>query len=221
MPGLVLSGTSTTGIYLTSSATQNPATFTNTANFTVENGYVAKGENTTPWTVTNYGTIRAGNNNPDLNSAATFHKSELLAIRAFTLHIPRPSYGIELDGGGTVTNASYISAVDGSGVLIDLDVGTVFNWGTIKESGNAIQQYGAAAGVRLDGGGSVVNSGSISGRYGILSGYDGGSTAVTNSGVIQVKTYLDTLSILALAAMARTRGSQSSAPGPSPTLRAV
>ena len=185
MPGLVLSGYSNTGITLTNPATQDPTTFTSTADFTVENGYVIKGNSSDLWNVTNNGIIKAGNNDLNSSSTATFHQNEALSIIALNYHLPTPSYGIELDAGGTVINTKYISAVDGSGVLIDLGAGTVNNSGTIKETGNVPQQYGAAAGIRLDGGGVVTNTGSISGRYGILSAYDDGSTTVTNFGVIQ------------------------------------
>src|ERR1700759_110115 len=123
MPGLVLTGSSTTGIYLNNSATQNPAIFTNTASYTVQIGSVAKGKYVYPWTVTNYGIIQASNNDLNSTSTAKFHVAERLAVAPLAFHLATPSYGIDLAGGGTVINAGYISAVDGSAVLIDSDAG--------------------------------------------------------------------------------------------------
>jgi hypothetical protein len=211
----VLSSSSTTGITLSNPATDNPATFTNTADYTVEIGYVAKGNAPYSWSVTNNGIVQAGNNDLNSYSTATFHRQEALALRAFSLHLPTPSYGIALDQGGTVTNAGSIAAIDGSGVLIDLTAGTVINSGTIKETGNVLQQNGAAAGVRLDGGGVVSNSGLITGRYGILSGYDYGSTAVTNFGVIQGESGPGSLSVI--NSQGQNAGITVLAGGPSPT----
>jgi hypothetical protein len=177
--GLVLSGPGTHGIYL---ATYNPVTVTNTANYHVNNGYVLKGDNSIAWNITNGGTTDAQNTIKSSEPVPAVHQYEQLFTAGKSAGI-FPSYGVVLDGTGTVTNAGYISAVNGSGILIDGNTGTVNNSGTIKDIGNVVP--GLAAGVRADYGGLFSNSGLISGRYGILSGFDYGSTTITNSGVIQ------------------------------------
>ena len=180
--GLVLSGSGTHGVYLYSPSTQNPVTVTNSANYNVNNGYFLKGTISIAWSIANSGTTGAQNTIKSSEPVPAVHQYEQLFTAGKSAGI-FPSYGVVLDGSGTVTNAGYISAVNGTGVLIDGGAGTVNNSGTIKDIGNAVP--GLAAGVRVDYGGLVSNRGLISGRYGILSGFDYGFITITNSGLIQ------------------------------------
>jgi hypothetical protein len=179
--GRVLSGSGTHGVYLYYPA-QNPVTVTNAAHYNVNNGYFLKGNISIAWNITNSGTADAQNTIKSREPVPAIHQYEQLFTAGVTAGI-FPSYGVVLDGTGTVTNAGYIAAVNGSGILVDGNTGTVNNSGTIKDIGNAVP--GLAAGVRTDYGGFISNSGLISGRYGILSGFDIGSSTITNSGVIQ------------------------------------
>ena len=184
MGGLVLTGSRTVGIYLSNSSTQNPVALTGTAKYTVPDGYVIAGAASFGWSVTNQGTIQANNSAGSLNSTAMAHNAEALRRRALAETGVLPSYGIRLDGVVAVTNSGYISAVFGDAVLIDLGTGTVVNSGTISEVSPSNQGPAQAAGIRLDFGGAISNSGSISGYHGISTGYDGGFATITNSGTI-------------------------------------
>ncbi len=109
--------------------------------------------------------------------------------------------GVELDGGGTVTNkASGVvsGGRHGAGVAISGGAGTVVNQGKITgiyggvslNSGGAVTNAGSgvitsdlrSSAVEISGGGVVTNYGEISGGAGGVYLFDGGS--VTNTGTI-------------------------------------
>jgi fibronectin-binding autotransporter adhesin len=146
------------GVVLSNSTTQNPATVvafayvTNTT--TLHSGDAIYGTTAAAWNITNLGTIRA---------TAT------------------ASSGLALEAGGTVTNAASarIAGVV-NGVYIGGSAGTVTNSGTILSSGTA----GAATGVVLKAGGTIINSGTIGGGNGtaISFGGTGGNRLVLDPG---------------------------------------
>jgi hypothetical protein len=151
MAGTIYSGTYFSGIALSNPATQNPATIAAgayVANFTtLHSGDAVYGYPGTAWTLANLGAI-----------TGTFGD------------------GIQLESGGSVSNAGSITASP-RGIEIDAVPGTVVNSGVI--SGNP--------GVYLQAGGSVTNTGAISGSLGIEAGL--GPAAITNLGTISSSSF--------------------------------
>ena len=136
--GLTISGTQTVGVHLTS-ASQNPVSVTSTGAIITTGSYAIYGSAVTAWSITNHGTLSAANTNTGFG---------------------RYYYGIELTGGGSITNGSasdttalifaYISGSQGHysrGVFIS-GCGTVTNYGRIS-SGDF--------GVLIESGGSLIN----------------------------------------------------------------
>ncbi len=140
MAGTIYSGTYVSGIVLSNSATQQPATIASGAYISNNlgpsySGDAVYGKSGTAWNVTNNGTV-------------------------FTSY-PVGS-GIELKSGGTVTNAASASITGhNEGVAIGGTVGAVTNLGTISgTNGNGVY---LAAGGRVTNGQSGTSLGHISG----------------------------------------------------------
>ena len=112
-----------------------------------------------PFTLTATGTIQTAAGNAVQSSvynAGLINDGTLMATGAGTT-----ANGVSFSNGGTVLNSSTASLIEANndGVYITGGLGTVFNAGTII-GGNL---GGSATGVWLENGGTVINSGTISG----------------------------------------------------------
>ena len=143
MTGTIFAGAYFGGIVLSNATAQNPATIAvggyvgNTGTAAAHNGDAIYGAPVAAWTVYNYGTIIS-------NRGASFTYS----------------VGIDLRGGGSVTNGS-AGSIAGQlvGIGIKGGAGTVANLGTI--SGNSV-------GIEIAGGaGTIANFGTIAGTTSI------------------------------------------------------
>src|SRR5579862_5630049 len=185
------SGTVTNGIFLADpTTTPNPVTVTGT--FTALNGYgVLASYGATRsyvWSFYNLATVNAFQNAKNFGAESFSTLAHYFEIKSEASLNALPSYGILLKGAGTVTNSASLTASGGSGVLADEGVGTVINNGVIQEtvlSGGVIRQ----AGIRLDYGGVIINTGVIAGLNGALMAYDvrydaAYHSTVTNSSTI-------------------------------------
>ena len=186
-----LSGTVTNGIFLADpTTTPNPVTVAGT--FTVLNGYGVLASYGTAhnyvWSLYNVAAVSAFQNAKNLGAESFSTLAHYFEIKSEASLNALPSYGILLKGAGTVTNSARLTASGGSGVLADEGVGTVVNNGVIQEtvlSGGVIRQ----AGIRLDYGGVIINTGVIGGLNGALLAYDvrydaSYHSTVTNSSTI-------------------------------------
>jgi uncharacterized protein with beta-barrel porin domain len=89
----------------------------------------------------------------------------------------RSEFGVSLPDGGSVINSGAASTITGGvdGIHVSNGPGTITNFGTVSSTG-------VGAGIYLASGGSITNSGVISGAIGIV--VTGGNTRITNAGTI-------------------------------------
>jgi Hint domain len=183
--GHVLSGSYDHTLLLTNPTQQNPMTLTSTATLVASAGDGVLGASGTDWTLTNAGTIGALSSLPcadgvELASLGTMlNAGSIFASGTY-------GHGVTLAGGGFVSNDSPSALISGylAGIYASTSaaVATVLNAGTIMATGTSINytRYRAYA-IFLGSGGSVSNSGLVTGYYGVR---ERGTGIVTNTGTI-------------------------------------
>ncbi|WP_158933022.1 Hint domain-containing protein [Acidisphaera sp. S103] len=178
MAGTIISGVHTTGITLSSTAS-NPVAVTGT--ITVANGVALYGEGggTKSWTIANSGTI-ISSGTPFQNAIYLGSQSSYVTNAIVTNQsggkISATGYGVFIWGPGSVTNQSGGTISGGLQGIYVIDTGTVVNAGVILGPDNgAVYVHGGmitnlatgtiagSEGVRINGVGTVVNAGTITG----------------------------------------------------------
>lgn len=210
--GLAAPGTYANGIVLSNPLTDNPTTIPSYGyvknESTSYNGDAVYGTTAAAWTITNYGTI---NGTQQVGASGIHLTAGGLVINDAAAHIYGDAYGVVITGAaGTVINLGTIAAAsyggstgiwlvfggrvvngdfgtpsalisgDADGLVIGnygVGAGTVANYGTI---------VGPNLGVRLAGGGSLLNFGTIAslGAYGDGVSVESAAGTVVNAGVI-------------------------------------
>ena len=204
--GLTIS-TATTGP-LTLAANNNPVTITSAGSVkaTASKADAIDGAAGTGWSITNAGTVSSSQ---AYGISLKGPGGSIVNSGTIAGNTAASGYGVDLENGGAVTNAS-TGVISGGedAIFVYAAAGTITNSGTISSSfddgiglfaggsvintvGGVIKAptsggYGPAAIYMASGSASVVNRGSIGGQYGV---YDGVAGTVENAGTISGTSY--------------------------------